>query len=475
MTERIVDDSVAFNEAFAEASSAQILLNVLYARDRLPREYSGFKEIATSQKRSLSANPSIASLPLGNPQNKNDETPIGTAKLWGSGTLSLTGTAEANPSYGLTPLVGDEFRNAIVSATSGEVFESFWETGWPRDVLMAVLVERAVKVVDCKVGEARLDRDECKDNENKDKQFVLSTQKSEIYSNEIECLLYAKQKVTGCREAPKGTKVNSTEWARTNFMDFAISIAGSDETDLAIKPLNKTTPKFQQSIPLNLEMSPDAGISIADWKSLTEGIRASMAAGLEVTLERSERSESEDSSESEERSESNRNRINAVIKKPGTKQKKEVFVTDAHDQQWVLELRSFDKAIAYLGEYVRYEQEAGVYGFPEFVTNADVKKGQVPCLVPLFRVRTERGIGRFTPGLPRSSKEGFRNDDAAWAASISYRGQRYFAGPASAPTLSCEEGKVSKLDRTATVLGMLGLIFEINRSSENLALPARVQ
>jgi hypothetical protein len=66
--------------------------------------------------------------------------------VWGVGSGEISGSAEADPQYGVTPLGGANFTKAVLSATPADVFDHYWRNGWPKDVLLAVLVKGASKL-----------------------------------------------------------------------------------------------------------------------------------------------------------------------------------------------------------------------------------------------------------------------------------------------------------------------------------------
>ena len=65
LTRQIADDAVGFNEAYGQAVSAQILLNILRSRDRLPRYYLAMTGISDSPSWSTTQSAAIGGIPLG--------------------------------------------------------------------------------------------------------------------------------------------------------------------------------------------------------------------------------------------------------------------------------------------------------------------------------------------------------------------------------------------------------------------------
>lgn len=163
MTNRIANDVSAFNKAYAESANAQILLNVLYSRDRLPRQYVGFKEISTTQNRTVSMSPSIKDIPLGNPATVDRAAPLevqDAGKLWGMGEFGLSGAASSEPQYGVSPIVSEDLTKGALNPVSTDIFEHYWKNGWPKDVLLAVLAENLIKVeyADCPPTDEKKDK-----------------------------------------------------------------------------------------------------------------------------------------------------------------------------------------------------------------------------------------------------------------------------------------------------------------------------
>jgi hypothetical protein len=139
MQGRIEGDLAMFNATYADAVNNQMLWNILRARDRLPTQYAGINAISAIQKRSIASKLDLNAVNLGTKFAKG---------VWGVGTGELSGSAEADPQYGVTPLGGANFTKAVLSPTPAEVFDHYWRNGWPKDLLLAVLVKDANKLSD---------------------------------------------------------------------------------------------------------------------------------------------------------------------------------------------------------------------------------------------------------------------------------------------------------------------------------------
>jgi hypothetical protein len=133
VSRRIADDAVAFNEAYAQAVNGQILLNVLRARDRLPRYYlttSGISDAPTSISRWSAG---IGSLRLGQPRDP-----------WGQGNVGWSAESSRRPSFAVQPFDAQTLTRTVFTPIAAPVFQHYWTSGWPRDLLTFVLVEEII-------------------------------------------------------------------------------------------------------------------------------------------------------------------------------------------------------------------------------------------------------------------------------------------------------------------------------------------
>lgn len=135
LTRQIADDAVGFNEAYGQAVSAQILLNILRSRDRLPRYYLAMTGISDSPSWSTTQSAAIGGIPLGGD--------IGTP--WGVGGLGVERERASRPSYAVQPFDAATLARTAFQATPSSVFEHYWYSGWPRDLLMLMMVESIEK------------------------------------------------------------------------------------------------------------------------------------------------------------------------------------------------------------------------------------------------------------------------------------------------------------------------------------------
>ena len=127
---QIADDAASFNEAYAQAVSSQILLNVLRSRDRLPRTYLAMTGISDNPSWSTSQSLDLGSVPLG-----GGGTPIGV------GEVTVGRTQDRRPAYAVQPFGADTLTKTAFEPTPPYVFTHYWRNGWPRDILLLVMVE----------------------------------------------------------------------------------------------------------------------------------------------------------------------------------------------------------------------------------------------------------------------------------------------------------------------------------------------
>lgn len=130
LTRQIADDAVSFNEAYAQAVSAQILLNILRSRDRLPRHYLAMTGISDSPSWTTSSNASIGGVPLG-----------AISSPWGFGEIGASRERSSRPSYAVQPFSAETLTRTAFQPTPANVFEHYWCSGWPRDLLLLMMVE----------------------------------------------------------------------------------------------------------------------------------------------------------------------------------------------------------------------------------------------------------------------------------------------------------------------------------------------
>lgn len=132
---RIADDAAAFNDAYARAVSGQILLNVLRARDRQPRYYLSMSGIADSPSLLTRENAGVSGAPLGE-----------AGAPWGFGGFGVERETQSRPSYAVEPLNADTLIKTVFQPTPTNVFAHYWTSGWSRDLLLFLMVERITRI-----------------------------------------------------------------------------------------------------------------------------------------------------------------------------------------------------------------------------------------------------------------------------------------------------------------------------------------
>ncbi len=161
LARQIADDAVAFNEAYARAVSGQILLNILRARDRQPRYYLSMSGIQDAPGLSYRENFGIGGAPLGE-----------GGSPWGFGNFGIERQTQSRPSYAVQPLSAETLTRTVFLPTPSNVFEHYWRSGWSRDLLLFLMVEKITRIDPVEggtptvtefVNDATLLRDDCRE------------------------------------------------------------------------------------------------------------------------------------------------------------------------------------------------------------------------------------------------------------------------------------------------------------------------
>lgn len=142
MTRRIVDDAVAFNEAYHGAITAQVLLNILRASNRQPRQYtsmSGFTQSGGSRGASVS----VGGVELDR-----------LGESWGEGEFGFDRSRPLAPDFTVSPFESGAFANIVVRPTDPLLFRYYWDSGWNPDLLLMLIVDR-VRIVPANGGPYR--------------------------------------------------------------------------------------------------------------------------------------------------------------------------------------------------------------------------------------------------------------------------------------------------------------------------------
>ncbi len=142
MTRRIVDDAIAFNEAYHGAITAQVLLNIMRASNRQPRQYtsmSGFTQSGGTHG---------ASVTIGGVELDS------LGESWGEGELGFERSRPLAPDFTVSPFESDAFANIVVRPTDPLLFRYYWDSGWNPDLLLMLIVDR-VRIVPANGGAYR--------------------------------------------------------------------------------------------------------------------------------------------------------------------------------------------------------------------------------------------------------------------------------------------------------------------------------
>ncbi len=122
------EEAVRYNEMYATAANQQLLLNILRSRDRMPRQYVALGQTATGRtlRTDASLNPTI---PFGGD----------AASSFALGT-GASHSAQSNPNLTIVPQTGSEFVKRLHQPLAAEVFQYYWNSGWPKDILLMLFV-----------------------------------------------------------------------------------------------------------------------------------------------------------------------------------------------------------------------------------------------------------------------------------------------------------------------------------------------
>lgn len=130
LTRRIAADAIAYNEAYSDAMSGQILLNVLRARDRLPRQYMSMSGFTNADPDSAGASIDVGGIPL------ND-----LGEQWGFLGFGGSRSTTLEPEYKVEPLATEAYRAIVLNPTRTDVFAQYWSSGWSRDMVLLLSVQ----------------------------------------------------------------------------------------------------------------------------------------------------------------------------------------------------------------------------------------------------------------------------------------------------------------------------------------------
>jgi hypothetical protein len=137
----VARDAAALNDAYSRAASGQILLNVLRARDRWPREYLTLGGVTNQPTASFSAGITFNPLPL---NGAND--PLRSSE----GPVSRTQSSAY--SYSVTPMPTASITQTVLTPIGRDTFEHYWGSRWSRDVLLLVMAESIQRYTGGAVG-----------------------------------------------------------------------------------------------------------------------------------------------------------------------------------------------------------------------------------------------------------------------------------------------------------------------------------
>ena len=139
LTEEFADRAIEVNDAYYAERNAQILVNILRARDRLPRRYTALSDLKVSPQASNETSVEASELGLGN------TFPDPWIKLGGSRTQTNTSNLE----LAVSPKVsGANSESVFRSAVPAEVFEYYYNSGWGQSLVRMLMVDGYERLYD---------------------------------------------------------------------------------------------------------------------------------------------------------------------------------------------------------------------------------------------------------------------------------------------------------------------------------------
>jgi hypothetical protein len=123
--------STDYNLVVEKASNEMLLLNIVRASKRHPMYFTNFN--------ALRANMTF------NIQTGSMTTPyakMGKGPLAAFDTVAPSAAFSTSPSYDLTVLDSQEFYTGIMTPVSMDLFNYYWEQGWPKEMLLYLFIRR---------------------------------------------------------------------------------------------------------------------------------------------------------------------------------------------------------------------------------------------------------------------------------------------------------------------------------------------
>ncbi|MEL7444250.1 MAG: hypothetical protein AAGK02_00360 [Pseudomonadota bacterium] len=121
-----------YNRAIANSNNSQILLNIVRASEQEPLYFSRIGSITGSFEATAGIQ---AAIPVG--PNVTRITPPNVAV----NTVTPSATISTKPTFDIQPLDDEKFWERVLRPTSLNVFNYFWQQGWPKQLLIHLFVE----------------------------------------------------------------------------------------------------------------------------------------------------------------------------------------------------------------------------------------------------------------------------------------------------------------------------------------------
>lgn len=453
----IAQDQQSLNDAYGRALNGQILLNVLRSRDRWPRHYTNVSPITDQPTIETSGTTKLSPLGLGNAE----------APLVGS-ELSLSHNESTRPSYGVQPLDSEAINRAVLSRTERTVFSNYWDGGWPRDVVLFVMVGE-MRPLHPGAAAAAIDTSATSPDWGAAVRNTVEGLDGSCHRAELGATSTGAP-IVWDGSVPNGADPDQTDsqhpkpglQARSECQYFQLAhlLANVNRDDIRIRA--NADPVCQDSNDIALAEGNARTLSSLAAVTGVAGNKLSVyLPPAETAAERRARLRRDPHSHAPPMNHVTLRSCNAVehpavmleVLRPQTHpvEERDVVAT------YLLDVRSLDSMVYAMGEALRGEDDH------HHAFNGDVGILRGPCaagtqncpLVPMFRV---------APGPIENVSD--------YASVVVHRGVHYYAGPA---VQSFHVGsRREDGDRTATVLTLLTQLFSLNNSPGTLLpIPAR--
>lgn len=203
--ERIADHAIKYNKTVEEAHNAQILLNILRARDRHPMHFTAISLVRGRLTAETSGSLSVR-IPLGG--DAADVFPL---------TPSLTVNKKSSPSFDVSILDTQEFMSGILTPVEMTIFKYYWDQRWPKELLLYLLIHKVEEG-----GKDAINSPEYEDPDREDPFDLFKGWIKRVHPSESESQDYKLSIVEITKGNPVGPPVGLTDSASIEHLVKAV-------------------------------------------------------------------------------------------------------------------------------------------------------------------------------------------------------------------------------------------------------------